>query len=158
MPDGVEQSSSLSDRMVAAAEQAEKQTTEKFDLPRFWGVLAVELRSLGYRTIRKIQQRNEKVRDPITRELYNMADQLVMATEGFYEVNGESYKEKDDTWVTLAKRMPNSPDSLDPRKAILFLLEGDRHIHFLFGEWVEWSSSVRPGIDEEVAQDFETIQ
>jgi hypothetical protein len=145
---------SLSERMQAAADQLEKQTTEVFDLPRFFGVLAVELRALGYKAVRKVQQRNGKVRDDATRELYNMADQIILATEQFLEVTGDNQTPISDTWVDLARRMPDCPEAPTPRQALLFLLEGDKRLHLLFGEWVSWMATVRTDIDGEVERDF----
>ncbi len=143
---------SLSDRMAARAEYLAQHQTEKFTIPGYEGVLEVELRLLGYKTIRKTIARNEKIRDTGERELISMADQIVRATVGFFEVDGEERRPIEDSWMTLANRMPLAPDEMTPRKAIMFLV-GDR-LHFLVEDFADWARTVRPEVDEEVMSDF----
>lgn len=146
---------SLSSRMANRHEQLAKNTTEVFPIPGWEDMLAVELRVLPYSTIRKVGQRNEKIRDEVLQELYSIADQLVIATEGFYELDGEQRIPLDDDWVSLAKRLPDCPDEATARQAILFLV-GEQRIHFLASEWLEWARNTHGDIEKEVSQDFGT--
>lgn len=149
----VEESGSLSERMAARADVLEQQQTDWFPIPGWEGLLEVELRALGYKSIRATIERNKRVRDIGTRELYSLADQIAKATVGFREVEGEKTKGISDDWVSLARRLPNAPDDLNTRKAILFLV-GDKRLHFLVEEWGEWARSIRKDVDEEVSSDF----
>jgi hypothetical protein len=146
---------SLSSRMKKRAEQRDSQQTEKFPLPGWDDMLAVELRSLGYTTIRKVISRNERVRNEAQRELYSIADQLLLATVGLYEIVDDEFVALSDDWVMLAKRLPDCPDSVTPRQAILFLI-GEERIAFLAEEYGRWARSVRGDLDEEVSRDFPT--
>lgn len=147
-------SGALSDRMAVRADQLEKNQTEWFPIPGYEDVLEVELRALGYKTIRATIRRNEKIRDPDVQEVVSMADQIAKATVGFREVlPGGKTRQIDDDWVRLAKRLPNCPDDVDTRRAVLFLVT-DKRIAFLVQDWAEWARSVRKDVDEEVAADF----
>lgn len=145
---------SLAARMEVRAEQLAERTSEWFSLPGYDGVLEVELRLLGYKRVRKAVDMNRRIRDEATRDLYSMVDNLISATEGFREVVGDDTRPLPaETWVTLAQRLPNAPESLSNRQAALFLL-GDSRIMFLIQEWSEWQRVVRPDVDKEVAADF----
>ena len=145
---------SLSDRMKQRSAYLETHQTEKFPLPGFEDVLEVELRLLSFSTIQKIVERNDKIRDAATSGLYSLADQIVMATVGFYEVNGQERSELTDDWVALASRLENAPEGMTPRQAV-FLLVGDKALHFLVSDWVEWAKSGRREVDDEVMRDFD---
>lgn len=150
---------SLKDRMAARAEVLERQQTEVFEVPGWGDLFAVELRALSYRTMRRVQARNERVHDEADRELYNMADQIVLATEGFVEVNEDGTREPSEgaTWVgwVEAAYPDEAPDGgWTPRQAVLKLIT-DKRIHFFTGQWVEWAQSVRSDVDEEVGRDFD---
>lgn len=146
---------SLSARMAARAEYLQAHQTEIFPLPGWEDLIGVELRALGYEAIRQVQMRNERVRHEPTRELYNLADQVALATVGLHEVvAGGQYEPIDDSWVALAQRLPDAPPDLTTRKAILFLV-GDKRLPFLVGDWGEWARTVGVGVDEDVARDFE---
>jgi hypothetical protein len=148
--------SSLASRMAARSEELARQTTVRFPIPGWEDILEVELRSLGYKTLRRAISANERIRDQGTREMYAMADQILMATVAFWEVpsngTGEA-KQMDETWESLAKRLPNCPDAATPRQALLFLV-GDKRLHFLVGDWGEWAKNADKGVEDEVQQDF----
>jgi hypothetical protein len=148
---------SLSGRMKQRAEQLSAQKTEIFDVPGFEGIVAVEFRMLSYERSRKIGQANDKVRSVAMRELYNMADQLVIATERFYEVMPDgTRKPVNHDWVSLARGGLDRPlpAGLTPRQALLAVV-GDRRVSFLYGEWEDWQRGERTEIDSEVVRDFE---
>ena len=149
------QEGSLAARMATRSEELEKQTSERFPIPGWEDILEVELRALGYRALRQALTRNERVRDEATRELYTVADQLLMATVGFWEVpqNGGQPRQMDETWESLAKRLPNCPDGATPRQALLFLV-GDKRLHFLAQDWGEWAKTVDKQVHDEVQADF----
>lgn len=146
-------SNSLADRMKKRAATLEKEQADWFPIPGFDDLLEVELRALGYQTIRRVQRRNEKIRDQTVMELYNMADQLLTATQGFRQVNEPSSLEG-ETWVSLARRLDNCPPDLTPRQALLFLV-GEKRIMFLVQDWAEWARTVRDDVDGEVVRDFD---
>lgn len=152
----VDQPVSLSERMAARQDVLQKTTTEWFPIPGYEGVLEVELRALGYTTVRGIMKRNEKVREDATRELYTLADQMVMATEGFQEiVPGQPAKPLEgEDWISLARRLPNAPDQMTPRQAVLFLV-GERRIVYLVTDWTTWGRSVATDVEAEVVSDFD---
>jgi hypothetical protein len=94
------------------------------------------------------------VRDEAMRDMYNLADQVVRATEGLYEMDGPEPVLLRDSWIDLAQRLPHTEDVDTPRKAVLFLTGGDQRLHFLAAEWGEWTKAGKPLEDEEVARDF----
>jgi hypothetical protein len=147
---------SLQARMEAHAEHLRNDVTELFPVPGWESMLMVELKRLGYKRIRALQKRNERVRDAATRELYSMCDQIITATVGFHEVldNGDTQELPDDTWITLAQNVPGCPDEITPRQAILFLTGDDKRVHFLAAEWGEWSRAGEADETEEVRADF----
>jgi hypothetical protein len=147
---------SLAGRMASRQEELAKNSTEVFPLPGWEDMLGVELRVLSYSAIRKIGQRNEKIRDEVQQEMYNIVDQLITATEGFVEINGETGDQSsiEESWVTLANKLPNAPDDITPRQAVLFLV-GDKRIHFLAADWMEWSRASAHDLDKEVGSDFD---
>lgn len=146
---------SLAARMQARAEELQKQKTEVFTLPGWRDMLAVELKPLGFTAIDRINRRNERERNETTRKLYNMADQIIAATMGFFEVNKDDREPIEDTWISLANRLPDAPDGLTPRQALLFLLGGDKFVHVLFLEWQAWALELQDEVDEEVEGDFD---
>lgn len=145
---------SLAERMKERAAALEANQTHRFPIPGWEELLEVELKSLSYATIRRVIQRLDRVKDVGTHDLYAMADQIATATEGLYEItpDGES-RPLDDDWIRLANRLPDAPEGMTTRQAVLFLV-GDKRIHFLVQEWGEWAKSVRTEVDEEVARDF----
>jgi hypothetical protein len=146
---------SLQARMEAHAEELRKDVSEKFPIPGWESMLMVELRRIGFKRIRVLQKRNERIRDPSIRELYSMCDQILAATVGFHEIleNGDT-KEIPDDWVSLAQNLPDCPDEITPRQAILFLTGDDKRIHFLAAEWGGWSRAGDSDEAEEVRADF----
>jgi hypothetical protein len=146
---------SLQARMEAHAEELRKDVTEKFPIPGWESMLMVEMKRLGFKRIRALQKRNEKIRDPALRDLYSLCDQVLAATVAFHEIDGENTKElPNDDWVTLAQNLPDCPDEITPRQAILFLTGDDKRIHFLAMEWGEWSRAGDSDEAEEVRSDF----
>lgn len=145
---------SLASRMQARAAELQKQRTEVFTIPGWRTLLAVELKPLGFTAMDRINSRNERERNETTRKLYNMADQIIAATMGFFEVHGDDREPIEDTWVSLASRLPDAPDGMTPRQALLFLLGGDQFAHVLFLEWQAWALELQDEVDEEVERDF----
>lgn len=146
---------SLAARMARRGEQLQNQRTEMFEVPGWEDILAVELRMLGYEESRKIGRRLSKVRDVAMQELYSFADQIIAATEGFFEVVDGQRRPVDRTWMQLAREgvARPLPEDLTPRQAIIALL-GDRRVAYLFNSWEEWMQGERPEVDEEVMRDF----
>jgi hypothetical protein len=159
------ENTSLSARMAARQEQLAKETTEKFDVPGWEGVLAVELRRVGYKRTKKIQSRNDRIRDEGDRDLANIADIIGWATVALYEVKGSDpqtgeavYEQLDDTWIDLARRLEDAPDmdgDTGLRRAILFICGGDKRLHFLAQQFGEWEKSGGADTREEM-RDFST--
>jgi hypothetical protein len=153
---------SLSARMEKRADALQIDSSEKFEIPGYEGLLAVELRRLGYRTVKQIQKANARVKDEAMRDIYNIADQIARATIGLFQIMGTDadgdtiYKELNDSWIDLAHRLPNSERIDTTRKAILFLTGGDQRIHFFANEWGAWQQSGKQDEDQEVRRDFTT--
>jgi hypothetical protein len=152
---------SLEQRMARHQRKLATATSERFQIPG-WPFLYVELRRIHFQETRKIQQRNSKVRPQSLMDVYNIADQVLKATLGLYEVVGENsdgtleYRDTGDTWVTLASRLENCPDNPSPRQAFLFLVQGDERIQFLAQDWGEWSAQTEEEAGEEGGRDFVT--
>jgi hypothetical protein len=147
---------SLEERMDARAEELQKETTEVFRLPGWESILAVEMRRLGFKTIRGMQRRLEKEeRNKVTRELYLMCDQILRATVALHEVLPDgTTRALRDNWVQLAERRKDAPRDMTPRQALLFLVN-DQRIFYLVNEWGSWSKSGQEAEDQEVMEDFE---
>jgi hypothetical protein len=162
---GTPSKGSLADRMAARREQTERVTTEKFEVPRFEGVLSVELRLIGWKKLRSYGQRHSRMRDSALQELYVAADQLLAATVGFYEdeeVEGivNHRKAPGKSWVSLLNEMQTArkepvSDEITPRQALIALV-GDTNVMFLWEQWQEWMKGERPDVDKEVQRDFQT--
>lgn len=148
---------SLAARMKRRGKELESQRTEVFEVPGWEEILAVELRLLGYDESRRIGRRLDKLRNEDMQELYSYADQLVAATEGFYEVDGDRRAPIDKTWMDLARAAAATklPEDLTPRQAIISLL-GDRRVFYLFTDFEQWMRGERREVDEEVVRDFGT--
>jgi hypothetical protein len=151
----VQGSGSLSGRMERRAQAIELQSTERFAIPGWEGILEVELKALGFTTIRKTQERNQRIREVAKRELYSLADQLLKATVGFWEVaeDGSGVTAINDDWTSLARRLPNCPDGVTPRQALLLLI-GEKRIHFLVADWSEWARATQSESQEDLQRDF----
>jgi len=145
---------SLDSRIEQRARELEAQQTERFAIPGYEGVVEVELRALGYKSISAIQHHNARIRIEADRELYNMADVLLRATVGFFDVTGNNGgRAIPDDWVALAKRRQDCPDAPTPRQALLFFV-GEQRIHFLAEDYTVWAKEARTDIDDEVQADF----
>lgn len=155
-------SGSLEARMAARAEEAEADVTEKWAVPgKFSDIIAVELRMLGWKTLRGIGKRHAKNRDQTLQELYVACDQIIAATVAFHEIvvdaeGAETYKElPGETWMSLARRgIKLLPQDLTPRQAMLALIKPDTLVPLLLQEWMEWMKDRRPDVDREVGSDF----
>jgi hypothetical protein len=150
-------SGSLAGRMEGRATELAKQTNAWFPIPGYEDMLEVAFTPLGYQTMHRIQTRNaRKIRDESLATLYNLADQLVVATDGFREVQGEKKIPLDgETWVSLAERLPGCPERPTARQAVLFLI-GDSALPFLVQEYGDWARQRRQDNEEEVVRDFVT--
>jgi hypothetical protein len=155
-PAGDAGAGSLAARMKRRGQQLEDQRTEIFEIPGWEDILAVELRLLGYEESRRIGQRLVRsVRDETLRELYSYADQIIAATERFYEIDGDRRTPVERTWVQLARDgcPAKLPEDLTARQAMIALVK-DRRVATLFVRFEEWMQGERPQIDEEVVRDF----
>jgi hypothetical protein len=149
---------SLGDRMAARARELDDQATERIPLPGYVDMLELELRSLGWDTVRRVTSRHERRRDPAIRDLYTAADMLLAATVAFHEVGGVPLQ---SGWVDLARNVrPNLPEDVTPRQAVLSLLRADRTtaVIDLWNEWSEWNNAARVTLGEELDEDFTTTR
>lgn len=156
---------SLAARVKARSEEIERTISEIFPIPAWEDILAVELRLVGWESLRRVVTKHERQRVEAMKELYTAADQLLLGTSGFYEVlpdtqEGENrYRSAGDhSWTSLARDTGKAlPDSLTPRQALIALI-GDTNVLVLWKDWQDWMSSRRGGVDTEVARDFGTTQ
>lgn len=149
---------SLKARMGRRGRELESQRSEVFEVPGYDEIIAVELRMLGYEESRKIGQRVARhTREVAMQELYAFCDQILAATEGFFEVDGDRRVPIDATWTSLARDASpvKLPEELTPRQALISLV-GDRRVAYLFTAWEEWMRGERSDVDEEVVRDFGT--
>jgi hypothetical protein len=149
---------SLRDRMQARAKELETQATERFPVPGYADLLQLELRSLGWDTVRKITDRHARRRDASLRDLYLAADTLLAATVCFHEVDGQPLG---SSWLELARNVrPNLPENATARQAVLSLLRADRTtaVIDLWNEWAEWNNAERTTLGEELGEDFTTTR
>jgi hypothetical protein len=143
--------SSLRSRMQQRSEQLEKVTTERFPVPGYDDLLEVELRVTGMRQATRIAQRNERQRDPGTKNLYVMCDLLLGATVQFWRSGADQPLK--ETWTDFAQMVDGCPDNVTPRQAMIFLLKEHR-VPWLYTSWEEWMRSSRPEVEEELTRDF----
>jgi hypothetical protein len=150
---------SLRDRMRARAAEMELSRTERFDVPGYSGVVEVEMRTLGWDTVRKINDRHQRIREPGVRDLHIAGDIILEATVGFWEVDDSGNRAKVETnWLELAQAaLPHLRENATPRQALMALTKADRTTRLidLWNEWGEWNSAERTSIGEELADDFE---
>lgn len=144
---------SLSSRMAQRQESLSRQQTEKFPIPGWEDMLAVELRTVSTKAKQAVASRSAKIRNQNERNLYAAIDVIITATVAFWRVTDDGYEPLEDDWVGLAQRLPHPPDDLTPRRAFLFLLP-DHRLDTFFYEYHQWSESVGGDIDQEVLRDF----
>lgn len=159
-------SSSLEARMARRRDEVESNVTEKFPLPgKFSDIIAVELRMLEWKTLQAIANKHRKMREESTRLLYVACDQLIRATEGFYEMVADDEAEDGvryrpiagETYERCARRgVADLPEDLTARQALLALVRPDSLVMIWWQEWQEWMRDRRPETDEEVMRDFST--
>lgn len=154
LDDGGGMDQSLAGRMEQRAQELAMERTEWFTIPGWDDIFEVQLRSLGFRTIKKAVTRNRSVREEDTRDLYSMCDNLIMATVGFRRIDESEPEELPGvSWKTLAGYLPNAPANLSQRQGLLLML-GETRIMFLLEEYTVWSRDTRAEIDKEAAEDF----
>lgn len=149
---------SLAERMEKRAGELERTVSAIFPLPTWEDILAVELRLVGWESLRRIVTKHERHRVEAIRELYVAADQILMSTEAFYEIKENDRERVETTWQDLARATGRKfgPD-LTSRQALIALV-GDTNVAILWRDWQEWMTTRRPEVDEEIAQDFGTTQ
>lgn len=153
---GTREMGSLASRMETRAREIESVYSWVFPIPAWEDMLGVELRLVGWEKLRRIVTKHERQRVPALQELYTAADQLIEATEGFYELEEDRKTPVQETWVTLARATGrNLPDNLTLRQALISLM-GDTNVLILWKEWQDWMSSRRSDAEEEVSKDFGT--
>lgn len=149
---------SLEARMRVRREEIESLVSEKFPLPRFESMCAVELRVIGYEGQRALFERNKRQRNAALKELYTACDAILAATVGFYELRSSDDEEgipKDYSWNSLAELVlaDDLRDDATPRQALLALL-GAEAIPLLWNDWQEWMGGQRMDMDRELERDF----
>lgn len=155
-------SQSLQARMRVRRDEIENLVSEKFPLPRFESMCAVELRVLGYEGQRALFERNKRQRSPALRELYTACDAIQAATVQFYELRDagdETGVPKDYSWNELASLVLGEDlrDDATPRQAMIALL-GAEGIPTLWNDWQEWMGGQRMDVERELARDFPTTK
>jgi hypothetical protein len=153
---------SLEARMRARREEVESLVSEKFPLPRYETMVAVELRFQGYERQRAMFERNKRQRTVALKELYTACDQILGATQAFYELAGaddEEGKRTEHSWYSLAQGVLGDKfnDESTPRQAMLALI-GAEQVPTLWNDWQEWMSGQRMDVDREVERDFRTTK
>src|SRR5215212_4209172 len=78
---------SLQERLQRRAKELEDTVSTIFPIPNWDDILAVELRLVGWEALRKIVTKHERHAVPAIRELYTAADQLLVGTVRFFEVD-----------------------------------------------------------------------
>lgn len=150
---------SLAERMRAARDSRERNTTEDFPVPGWASFTWVCLRVLTHKEQRKQVEKNSRVRDRAALDLYVAADTLMAATAGFYEVHpGEG--DADETlvpvqtsWLELAKGVYDLGTDVKPRQAFIRLVGSERVVPF-YGQYMEWLNGEREDIAAEQRADF----
>jgi hypothetical protein len=147
---------SLEARMRVRREEVEQLVSEKFPLPHFESVAAVELRYVGWEQQRAIYDRYKRMPTAL-RELYTACDSILTATVGFFELNGagdEQGTPVEHSWNTLAAGVcPDLRDDATPRQALIALITPEQ-VPTLYNEWQEWMKGEQAGVDGEVSRDF----
>jgi len=152
-------SGSLESRMRARRDEVEALVSEKFPLPRYEQMVAVELRFQGYERQRSMFERNKRQRSVALKELYTACDQILAATLGFYELASADDTEgrrTEHSWYSLAQGVLGEKfnDESTPRQAMLALI-GAEQVPTLWNDWQEWMSGQRMDVDREVETDFQ---
>jgi len=153
---------SLAERLQQRSKELETTISAVFPVPTLDDILAVELRLVGWESLRRIVTKHERNQVPAIRELYVAADQIVLGTEGFFEIldsEGPQRRRKvDHTWQDLARATgKNLPQEVTPRQALIALV-GDTNVAILWQQWQEWMTTRRPEVNEEVGKDFGQTQ
>jgi hypothetical protein len=160
---------SLEARLRRRGAQLANQATERFAIPGYEDVLAVELRAMEYETQRQIIQQHEKIgrTNPGHFEVLVAADTIIRATEGFYAVPVDEDQEMErlpegTTWLSLARMVGRKlPEDCTVRQALFAMLgphAATMRVAALHREWTQWLSGARRQQEETVVRDFETTE
>lgn len=148
---------SLEERLHAARGSREQATTEDFPIPGISAYAWVRFRALGFKAQAKQVEKNKRVRDQATMNLYVAADTLVAATDGFYEVDQTDEENlipsPGSSWNSLCKATYDVGDELTPRQALIRLVGDGRLIQF-YNEYNTWLIGEREATADEQRQDF----
>jgi hypothetical protein len=151
----VDEPTSLEARMAARGEELDDLRIEIFEVPRWEQMLAVELRMLSWKRLRKVVEKHRRQTVDL-RDLYTAADQILLATVGFYEVNdGNRTPAPNMSWTKAYQAWKRTSD-VTPRQALLGLV-GDVQTIVLWNDWQEWMKGSRPDVDRELQEDFPVI-
>lgn len=147
---------SLEHRVAERRKHIEKRTSESFDVPGFEDVFRVELRVIGPKQQHAIAQKHEHC-DEYQQILRTAADLLVVATVGFYAVDGDGQVQpaEDASWKRFAKAFDPMLDQATlerpggGRVAIVRLL-GEEATLVLAGKYKQWVGSRGAKVDKEL--------
>lgn len=150
---------SLEARVAERRAKLEAETTHRFDVPGYEGVLKVELQLVGGKRQHAIFKKHEVVRREYDQTLRVGGEIILAATCGFYSVVGEQEVLAENcTWKRLAKAAhPYLDDAVleapGGNRVALVTLISEEGVLDLVGEWKKWSRN--RGADlEEALEDF----
>jgi hypothetical protein len=150
----------LLERLKTRRRELEEHQTELFGVPGYTGTLLVELGIVPYETLSKINARvqRETRQQPHLHELYTNAENIIVATEGFWELLPDgSVREAqgtDNTWQGFAHALnPDLANDARPRVCMINMV-GDVGVALLAAEWIEWRRGERDVVERDLHRDF----
>lgn len=167
-PDLSVQSGSLKEKLAARRAQLQSERTHVFPIPGYEDLIAARYKSLDYKALRKIGNRNAKLEGTSDGELANYADTLINACVELLRVDGddpEKYPSLRDSgnvarWDDQTVREffdPDLPTGTSARQAILAAIPGTQ-LALHFQRYDEWLSDVVPEIQEQMRGESEPSQ
>jgi hypothetical protein len=151
---------SLEERMKQRRDSIEANTTEKFLVPSYEDMLAVEFKRLSWDRMDRIADRNRKQPKESLARRYSAAEVILAATVGFHEVkegpDGEVQYDAAEglSWLALARAVnPKIREDATPRMALLNLIGEPATVTFygLYMEWLTGSTAAEKELDADFA-------
>lgn len=163
--------STVKERIAARRRALAKQVAEgeKFSVPGFNDELWVALRYLADNEIVEINQRHEHA-------IARLAEQLVVACDGFYETTEDGARDDDGRpvlrpvmvdgkhvrfdrdlagWMDFADEIPVIGGKIDPVDVLRALMPKEQHIRLLYGAYSVWLVDASSEVDDTLVGESE---
>lgn len=154
---------SLREKVQARHAALQAARTTAFDVPGYEGVLRARYRVLSWKEIGRIGERILKIKDidDATRELYQAADTLILASEAVYDPELDKARKDGDPppeglkWCQQLAHDLGFPDPQTPRQAVFAIFARETQIMTHYQTVMNWQDGENVEVDEELSGESE---